>query len=411
MKKAQKENEGSTAMKVVILLAGKSTRTHPLTVSRPKPLLPVANRTLLEHQLDALQGIAAEALLIVGYKKELIRKRFGTRYGKIRLRYVEQRQQQGSGHALMQVKRLLGREKGTFMVMYGDNVFCRDDVKACLRHENCILGCRVREPRHFGVLRVQGGKLQSIDEKPKKPAGRLINAGLYMLTKEVFSLEAKRSRRGELELTDMVAALAKRSRVKVVRANGYWFSIGYPWDLLTANEAIMKELKAGSRKCTVEKNATLKGAMSIGNGTVVKSGAYIEGPVIIGENCTIGPNCFIRPYSAIGNQCKVGNGCEVKNSILFDNVSVGHLSYVGDSVLGEGVNLGAGTITANLRHDNGNVFSLVKNEFVDSGKRKLGAILGDSVHTGIHTSIYPGRKMWPGTSTHPGDVVRKDSTA
>jgi bifunctional UDP-N-acetylglucosamine pyrophosphorylase/glucosamine-1-phosphate N-acetyltransferase len=99
---------------------------------------------------------------------------------------------------------------------------------------------------------------------------------------------------------------------------------------------------------------------------------------------------------------------EVKNSILMDRAATPHLSYVGDSVIGERSNLGAGTITANVRHDGKNVMSAVKGAQVDSGRRKLGAIIGDDVHTGINTSIYPGRKLWPNTSTYPGEVVRRD---
>jgi bifunctional UDP-N-acetylglucosamine pyrophosphorylase/glucosamine-1-phosphate N-acetyltransferase len=99
---------------------------------------------------------------------------------------------------------------------------------------------------------------------------------------------------------------------------------------------------------------------------------------------------------------------EIKNSLVMRGSSIGHLSYCGDSIVGEGVNFGAGTITANFRHDGGNHRSVVGGELVDTGRRKFGAVLGDHVHTGIHTSIYPGRKLWPKASTRPGDVVRRD---
>ena len=158
----------------------------------------------------------------------------------------------------------------------------------------------------------------------------------------------------------------------------------------------------------VEKGATIHGPVHIGKGTIVRAGSYIEGPVFIGENCRIGPNCYIRAHSSIGNDCVIGNATEIKNSILMDGTHCGHLSYVGDSILGENVNLGASTITANLRHDNNNVKSSVKGELVDSGRRKLGVIIGDNVHTGIHTTIYPGRKIWPNQTTLPGQIVTKD---
>jgi bifunctional UDP-N-acetylglucosamine pyrophosphorylase/glucosamine-1-phosphate N-acetyltransferase len=106
----------------------------------------------------------------------------------------------------------------------------------------------------------------------------------------------------------------------------------------------------------------------------------------------------------------VGNAVEVKNCVIGDHVSIGHLSYFGDSVFGCGINIGAGTIAANLRHDNASVKSIVKGQVVDTGRRKMGAVIGDNVHTGIHTSIYPGRKIWPGKATLPGEIVSADKT-
>ena len=100
----------------------------------------------------------------------------------------------------------------------------------------------------------------------------------------------------------------------------------------------------------------------------------------------------------------------MKNSVLLPRTTIGHLSYCGDSVIGENVNFGAGTIIANLRHDSGNVKSMVRGVLVDSGRRKLGAIIGDNAKLGIHTSIYPGRKVWPGKTTLPGEIVKEDVT-
>jgi UDP-N-acetylglucosamine diphosphorylase / glucose-1-phosphate thymidylyltransferase / UDP-N-acetylgalactosamine diphosphorylase / glucosamine-1-phosphate N-acetyltransferase / galactosamine-1-phosphate N-acetyltransferase len=95
---------------------------------------------------------------------------------------------------------------------------------------------------------------------------------------------------------------------------------------------------------------------------------------------------------------------------VMDNTSIGHLSYVGDSVIGENVNLGAGFIVANLRHDNADVKSTVKGKLISSKRRKLGTIIADNVKTGIRTTIYPGRKIWPGKTTLPGEIVKKDIT-
>ena len=394
-------------MQAVILCAGKSTRTHPLTVAKPKPLLKIANKTLLEHNLDALAGSVSEVILVIGFLGEMIKKKIGSKYNGIRIKYVLQKSQLGTGHAMMQAKKHL---KQRFVALMGDNVYHKDDIKRCLKHNYCILGTPVDNPENFGVLNVKNKKLVYIEEKPKKPKSFLINTGLYVLDKTVLNYKPKKTKRSEYELPDMLNALCKKEMVNVEEVKVYWLPIGYPWDLLDANEAILSGMKTGKKLGTIETRATIKGNVVIGKNTIVKNGAYIEGPVVIGENCSIGPNCYIRKYTSIGNNCKVGNAVEVKNSVIEDDTSIGHLSYVGDSVIGEGVNLGAGTITANLKHDNTHVHSIVKEEIISSGRRKFGAIIGDGAHTGINTSIYPGRKLWPAKGTHPGEVVKKDVT-
>ena len=154
--------------------------------------------------------------------------------------------------------------------------------------------------------------------------------------------------------------------------------------------------------------AVIEGRIHLGKGSRILPGVFIEGHVIIGENCKIGPNCYLRGNTSVGDNCHIGQSVEIKNCLILSKTNVGHLSYVGDSVLGEKVNFGAGTTTSNLRHDGGNHTSRVEGTMIDTGRRKFGTIVGDGVHTGINTSIYPGRKLWPNTSTLPGEIVRKD---
>jgi bifunctional UDP-N-acetylglucosamine pyrophosphorylase/glucosamine-1-phosphate N-acetyltransferase len=184
--------------------------------------------------------------------------------------------------------------------------------------------------------------------------------------------------------------------------------IEYPWDFLFINEEIIGDFAENEIFCEIRKGVNIDGFVKIGKGTVLLPGVYIEGNAAIGENCKIGPNCYIRGNTSIGNECHIGQAVEIKNSIIMDKVSIGHLSYVGDSIVGNNSNLGAGTITANFRHDGKNHRSMVDGELKDTGRRKFGAIIGNDVHTGIHTSIYPGRKIWNGQMTLPGAIVQKD---
>ncbi len=184
--------------------------------------------------------------------------------------------------------------------------------------------------------------------------------------------------------------------------------IRYPWQLLEINRELLDALDAADIRGHCDPSSGIEGVLHLGEGSRILPGVYIEGAVVIGRNCTIGPNCYLRGRTAIGDGCHIGQAVEIKNSIVMSGTSIGHLSYCGDSVVGENVNFGAGTITANFRHDGRNHRCMVEGALLDTGRRKLGAIIGDGVHTGIHTSIYPGRKLWPHTSTRPGDIVQKD---
>lgn len=395
-------------MQAVLMVAGKSTRTYPLTCTRPKPLLPILNRPLLFHSLDQLHGLFDEVILIVGYRQEMIRALLGDSYRGMRIIYQEQREQKGTGHAVLQARPHI---RGRFVAMNGDDLFSHEDLERLLQYPYAALAKKVPDPSLYGVCVVDADyNLVNMVEKPKEFLGHLANIGCYIFEPDIFDeLEkAPLSIRGEIEIIDGILPVAHRRPFKILPITGFWLPTGYAWDLLAHQEFFMQRLSDSVVSGIVEPGATLHGPVQIGHGTVVKTGAYIEGPVLIGENCVIGPNCYIRACTAIGDQVHVGQGVEIKNSIIMSHSWLCHLSYVGDSVVGERSNLGAGTITANFRHDAGAIRSMIKDRLVDTGRNKLGAIISDDVHTGIHTSIYPGRKIWPAITTAPGAVVDKD---
>jgi NDP-sugar pyrophosphorylase family protein len=184
--------------------------------------------------------------------------------------------------------------------------------------------------------------------------------------------------------------------------------VTYPWHLLAINTELISAMTKFDVKGTVRDGATVDGDLQLGEGSVLLPGVYVEGKVVIGKNCKIGPNCYLRGETAIYDNCRVGQSVEIKNSILMDGVGVGHLTYLGDSIVGPMANFGAGTITANFRHDGKHHHSMVNGDLVDTGRSKFGTVVGESVHTGINTSIYPGRKIWPKRSTLPGDIIKRD---
>jgi acetyltransferase-like isoleucine patch superfamily enzyme len=193
-----------------------------------------------------------------------------------------------------------------------------------------------------------------------------------------------------------------------IGGSGDDFSVRYPWELLHLNEILLDEIDEDVVEGDVAAGVHWEGHLILGAGSRLLPGVFIEGTVAIGPNCKIGPNCYLRGRTSIAAGCRVGQAVEIKNSILFPGATIGHLSYCGDSIVGAKVNFGAGTIVANLRHDGRNHRSLVEGELIDTGRRKFGTVVGDGVHTGIHTTIYPGRKLGPHSSTRPGEVVDRD---
>ena len=212
---------------------------------------------------------------------------------------------------------------------------------------------------------------------------------------------------GSLVSSDGTVLATRKASSAAVEARES-FALLHPWDFLRLNERIVGALTTPRIDGELSPHAHLDGVLVLGKGSRVLPGVVIEGNVVVGENCKIGPNCHLRGSTAIGDKCHVGQAVEIKNSILGPGTNVGHLSYVGDSVLGAKVNFGAGTIVSNLRHDGRTHRTQVGGGLVDTGRRKFGVVVGDGVHTGINTSIYPGRKIGPGASTRPAAVVQRD---
>jgi UDP-N-acetylglucosamine diphosphorylase/glucosamine-1-phosphate N-acetyltransferase len=389
-------------MKAVILAAGEGNRMRPLTGNRPKVMLPIANRPIVEHLLiEAREAGINDFVLIVGYCDEQVRSYFGGGdKWSVNIAYSDQRKQHGTADAIRMVG---GMIDGSFLVINGDVVVDRKDIGGLMECDVSTMSLvEVEDPAGLGIVEVRDGSVVDIHEKTRNPPGRLANAGLYFFTPEIFDAIARteKSPRGEYEITDSLKMLIHTTKGLKYRVIQSWLDLSYPWDLLTVNESALAGLDAEVIG-EIEENAVLKGPVAVGRNTVVRSGSYIVGPVIIGDDCEIGPNCYIRPATAIGNGCHIGASVEVKNSIIMSGSKVPHHNYVGDSVIGEGCNLGAGTKIANLRFDK----KTIRAAGIDTRRRKLGAILGDHVETGINASINVGSVIGSGVFIGPGVVV------
>jgi bifunctional UDP-N-acetylglucosamine pyrophosphorylase/glucosamine-1-phosphate N-acetyltransferase len=409
-------------MKAVILAAGEGVRLQPITSTRPKHLIRVGGKPILEHCLNAVKASGIEeALIVIHYMGDMIRQYFGDgkKFG-LKIEYVEQKAVLGTGNAVSLVEPYV---KDDFLMVYGDLLFSADAVKNVIslyeeeKPSATMAVVPVKNTEDYGIVELENEKhVKGVVEKPKheEAPSDLANAGIYVFSTEIFDKirETSTSARGEWEITDAVSQLLKEKKtvlaVKVSQSD--WVDIGRPWDLLEANRWALERMN--HRVCgLVENGACFVGPVSVAETARIRSGAYIEGPAFIGEECDIGPNCYIRPYTSVGRKVRIGNACEIKNSLIMDRAHVGHLSYVGDSILGEGCNLGAGTVTANYRLDSGTIKMVVKDGVVDSGRRKLGAVLGDDVKAGINALFMPGVKVGCNSQIGPGVIVYRDVAA
>ncbi|MFX1263697.1 MAG: bifunctional sugar-1-phosphate nucleotidylyltransferase/acetyltransferase, partial [Promethearchaeota archaeon] len=405
--------------KAALLAAGESTRMMPLTANMPKHLLPVAGKPLVFHTLEALRDAGIkETLIIVGYRKEELKEGIDSAdWSPMTVSYVEQKERRGTAHAAGHAKDFAGDDQ--LIVMNGDIMMGPGAFQGLIqyhkkgKYELTLTVFPIDDPSPYGVVAVTDGKATELIEKPSKDqmVSNLVNVGMYAAGPSLWeSIEnTEPSPRGEYEITDSIAAIIRKGNVGAFSIPSWWLDVGKPWDLLEANKNLLNAMR-GQIAGDVEDGATLKGEVIVEKGATVRSGAYIEGPVFIGEGSVVGPNCYIRPHTSLGKGVKIGNGCEVKNSLVMDGSSIGHLSYVGDSVIGRKVNFGAGTITANLRHDDQSVKVTVKGKRVDSGRRKLGSIVGDGVKTGIGTLLAPGVVIHQGARTGIGVIVERDVT-
>ncbi len=406
-------------MKAVVLAAGEGQRLRPLTFTRPKHMIPLGGKPVLEHLVGTLKEVGIEEILIVvNYKNEVIREHFGSgeRFN-VKINYVLQEKVLGTADAIAASENHVDGED--FLAVNGDLLLSVNAIKPVLEvHEKAkptatLAAVQVENPEQYGVLRMDCGRLMDILEKPPPEAalGNWINAGIYVFSPEIFNLirRTSPSERGELEITESIRlALRDGESVAVAKiSGGDWLDIGRPWDLLDANIRVLKMVKR-SILGVVEEGAHIKGQVYVGYGALLRSGSYIEGPVYIGDGSDIGPNCYLRPYTSIGRKVRIGNACEIKNSIIMDHVHIGHLSYIGDSIIGEGCNIGAGSISANLRFDKKTIRMRIKGEPVDTGREKIGVIMGDNVMTGVGTLFMPGVTIGNNSWIGPNIVVYWD---
>lgn len=393
-------------MKAVILAAGEGVRCRPLTLTRSKVMLPVANKPILGHIISALaeNGIK-EIILVVGYKKERIMDYFGDgiNFG-VNIRYIEQSPQLGTAHAIRQAEPLID---DTFVVLNGDNLIDAEAISDLLADASgdVTLLTVVREHiTGYGVIIQDKKRVLRIIEKPGEKISHLVNTGIYVFSPSIFSDIDKTliSGTGEYAVTDTIQRVIDTGRVVThVTTYATWIDAVHSWDLLKANAAMLGKYErriAGK----VEEGAVIAGDVAVGENSVIRSGSYIVGPAIIGKNCNIGPNTTILPSTAIGDNCTVGSFTELENCIVMYDVRIGTGCFISNSIIGAHNIIGSHFVTEvgkDLK---------IKMKGILHHADELGTVTGDSNAIGSRVLVRAGKMISTGSHVDSGVTVYKD---
>jgi len=315
----------------VILAAGEGQRLRPFTVNRPKVMLSIADKPILQYVIEALaQNGIRDIVLVVGYRKEQVLDYMGSgeQFG-VNLTYVTQAKQLGTAHALALVKEAI---KDEFLALAGDNLIEADTIaQFAAVKPSALLVKRVDNPLRYGVVTLDRNVVKEVVEKPVETRSNIVSTGIYALTAEIFDFIEP-----ELDIPDVLnKMIAQGNQIRAMETSGTWLDVVYPWDLLNLNDAILHQIQATSGG-TIEAGVSLKGQVSVGKDTVIRSTSYIVGPVVIGDGCDVGPNVCLLPATSIGNNVVISPFTEIRNSVIGDDVSIGPGCIIEDSVIDKG---------------------------------------------------------------------------
>ena len=364
---------------------------RPLTLSRPKHLLPVAGKPIIQRVIETIKSLGIiDLLLIVGYRKDVIRNflKDGSQFG-VNITYVEQEKPLGLGHAIGLAEPYID---GTFVAMCGDNLYrtdLREIVKKHIKREDTatLLVEEVQDPWRYGVVKAAiDGRILELVEKPEHPKSNKVITGFYVFEPEIFNAikRTSPSKRGEIEITDAIHRLAAEGfQVYGEPLLGWRKDVGYPWDLLEANEVYLKDLTSQ------DIHPKINGPARIWDNTIISDNARIVGPVIIGENCKIG-SCEIRPYTTIGSDVEISKGVLVENSIILDGVFLDEGSEIRHSIIGENSRIGKSVRTETTLPTQDFIKFMVQGRIVNSHRKHVGAIIADGIKIDSNTILKPG---------------------
>ena len=377
----------------VILAAGEGRRLAPLTNRRPKSMIPVANRPLLEYVVEAIAEAGLEHItLVVGYRHERIRDYFGDgdEWG-VTIEYVEQSTRLGTGHAVLQAESLID---GPFVVLNGDRIVesaLVERVAAGARDGECpLMAVTTSEtPREYGVVTFDGEHVTGIDEKPEGPVEtNRINAGVYGFSPAIFEAIRSTDTNGELALTATLDELADgRDGVHGITYTGRWLDVSNLWDLLTVNAGLIDSDPTTSPETRS-----------------VDTPADTANDVVLAASARVGPAATIGGNTAVGQNVSIGANAVVENTIVFADAVIGAGAVVRDAVVAGNARIGP-----NVTID-GPPATIVVEDTVHHDI-ELGGVVGDNATIGAGSTLTTGAVIGDDVDTDAGVTIDSRVTA
>ncbi|MFC1789523.1 sugar phosphate nucleotidyltransferase [Patescibacteria group bacterium] len=397
-------------MQAVILAAGESSRFWPLN-GKHKSLIKIMGKPLIWYTISGLKESGIKEIIIVQGPGGEIEKELNNYEIKIDIKYVTQREAKGMGDAVLKVKQFI---KDSFLVLNSYHFEAGEISKKVMKElplekkriEMILFGAETDRPWDYGIFGFNKINdftyVTSLTEKPEKgkELSRHKIVGVYILPLNFFEYlnkvpEEQYSFENAIRLymeenSNKTPDKPNLTIAKILSLNET-STLKYPWDLFSINKLLMDKY-LGDKKY-------------IGKNVKVFENAIIKGPCYIGDNCVVGGNALVREYSNLENNSLVGANAEVTRCIFQENTHV-HSGFFGDSILGKGCRIGAGTIIANVRIDRGEVKADVKNERVGTGKNSLGVIVGENTKIGINCSLMPGTLIGSNSLIGPHSFVK-----
>lgn len=395
---------------VVVLAGGRGRRFWPLTFN--KPLVPFFGKPLVVHNLELLK-LAGFTQIILVIHPEDVQAYMDLAIPGLTIQTVIQQEARGMGDALLRVEEHIGQS--SMLVMNAEDVVepsLYEQLANAIKDETSfITGKRVSEYFDGGYLSLEGERVVRIVEKPgreKKPSD-LTNLVFHYFRKpkNFFELLAKvRSDRDdvyELGLDELL----KKEQFRYLTYEGVWAPLKYPWHVLDVMDKLFKSIKPYQGKnVEIKSHVTIDGPVYIDDNVRIFENTKIVGPVYIGRDTIIGNNNIIR-QSHIGARSVTGFNTDITRSYVGDDCWF-HSNYIGDSVLETNVGMGSGAVLANLRLDEGEIWSMIKGDRVNTQRTKFGAVIGRDVRIGVNASIMPGVKIGKGSFVGAGVMLDKD---